>query len=61
MYFSTNSVINTKYLNFTNIIYIFTAFKAEVVPVLTSASYKEGTRGTEGEAACIIIIDLGTR
>lgn len=59
MYFSTNWVTFTKYFNFTSIIYIFTTFKAEVVPVLNSVPYQEGTGGIGCVAACIIIINLG--
>jgi hypothetical protein len=52
-------VIFTKYFNFTSIIYIFTTFKAEVVPVLNSGPYQEGRGGNGCVAACIIIINLG--
>jgi hypothetical protein len=60
MYFSTNSVIYSKYLNFTNFNYIFTTFKTEVVSMLNSAPYQEDKGGTGGVAACIIN-NLGPR
>jgi hypothetical protein len=61
MYFSTNLVIFTKYFNFTSIIYIFTTFKAEVIPVANSGPYQEGRGGTLCVAACVVIINLGPR